>query len=339
MVALKSSEFDAYLARGKQPIALIFGPDAGLVRERVQAIIGRTVDDPNDPFALARVEGDTLAEAPERLVEEAHTVPLFGGRRAVWVRAGARNFAQAVEKLIDAPPAADCRVVIEAGDLTRSALLRTMCERAGVAVAIACYPDAERDLGRLIDEEMAGVNLSITAEARAMLLSSLGGDRLASRNEIRKLTLYAHGDEGVDVDHVLAVVADAAALALDSIADAVFAGQVRDAEQLFAKARGEGTPASVIIGAAVRYAAQLHRARLEIEDGAPANDALRGLRVNFRRERTVESALRSWTSTRLEQVITQLAEAVLETRRRPELADAVANRTLLATAMRARTKG
>jgi DNA polymerase-3 subunit delta len=339
MVALKTSEFDAYLARGKQPIALIFGPDAGLVRERAQAIIGRAVEDPNDPFALARIDGDTLAETPERLVEEAHTVPLFGGRRAVWVRAGSRSFAPAVEKLIDAPPAADCRVVIEAGDLTRSAPLRTMCERAGVAVAIACYPDAERDLGRLIDEELGGAQLSITPEARAMLLSSLGGDRLASRSEIRKLALYAHGASSVDIDDVLAVVADAAALALDGIADAAFAGQVRDVEQQFAKARGEGTPASVIVGAALRYAAQLHRTRIEIEAGTPANDALRGMRVNFRREKMVESALRSWTTPRLEQAIAQLAEAAFETRRRPELADAIANRVLLATAMRARMKG
>jgi len=30
------------------------------------------------------LEADTLAEDPQRLVEEALTVPLFGGRRAVW---------------------------------------------------------------------------------------------------------------------------------------------------------------------------------------------------------------------------------------------------------------
>jgi DNA polymerase III subunit delta len=60
MVALKSSEFDSFLARGKQPIVLIFGPDAGLVRERVQAVIARAVEDPNDPFSLARLDGDAL---------------------------------------------------------------------------------------------------------------------------------------------------------------------------------------------------------------------------------------------------------------------------------------
>jgi len=67
---------------------LVFGPDIGLVRERVDALVRASVDDPNDPFALARIEGDELAGNPSRLVEEAHTVPLFGGRRAVHAKAG-----------------------------------------------------------------------------------------------------------------------------------------------------------------------------------------------------------------------------------------------------------
>src|SRR6516162_2860000 len=102
MVALKSSEIDSFVARpdAKRPIALVFGPDAGLVRERVDALIKAAVDDPADPFALARIDGDALADEPTRLVEEAHTVPLFGGRRAVWVKAGGRSFLEAVEAVL-----------------------------------------------------------------------------------------------------------------------------------------------------------------------------------------------------------------------------------------------
>src|SRR5712692_6989780 len=129
MVALKSSDVDAFVARpdGKRPTALVFGPDAGLVRERVDAIIRASVDDPRDPFALVRLDGDELASEPSRLIEEAHTMPLFGGRRAVHVKVGGRNFVSAVEPLLETPPV-DCRIVIEAGDLRRNAPLRTICE-------------------------------------------------------------------------------------------------------------------------------------------------------------------------------------------------------------------
>src|SRR5438105_282143 len=143
MVALKPAQVEAFLARPNpaQPIVLVFGPDAGLVRERAQALIGAAVDDPGDPFSLARLEGDELASEPTRLVEEANTIPLFGGRRAVWVKAGARNFTPAVEALL-AAPAPDCRVVIDAGDLKRNAPLRAICERPRNAVAPPCYADS-----------------------------------------------------------------------------------------------------------------------------------------------------------------------------------------------------
>src|SRR5262245_3134285 len=223
MVALKGFEIDKFLARPRQPVVLVFGPDAGLVRERAETLVRISVDDPKDPFQLARLDGDELAGEPTRLVEEANTIPLFGGRRAVWVKAGNRNFTAAVEALTQAA-SPDCRVVIEAGDLKRNAPLRAVCERAKNAAALPCYVDAEKDLARLIDDEMREAGLTIAPDARAMLVPLLGGDRLASRSELRKLALYARGKERVEIDDVVAVVADASALALDAVVDAAFAG-------------------------------------------------------------------------------------------------------------------
>src|SRR5437762_834428 len=178
MVALRGKEIDGYLARpdSGRPIILLYGPDAGLVRERADALMASAVDDPTDPFSLVRIDGDDLAGEPSRLVDEAMTVPLFGGRRAIRVRAGSKNFASGVDTLADSP-IKDCRIVIEAGELRPESPLRKACERAKTAVAIACYPDTERDLARLIDEELRSSNLRIAPDARAVLMSLLGGDR------------------------------------------------------------------------------------------------------------------------------------------------------------------
>src|SRR4051794_34818952 len=120
MVALKSSDIESFVARPDpaRAVVLVFGPDAGLVSERVDAIVRASVGDAADPFALVRLDGDTLASDPARLVDEATTIPMFGGRRAILVRAGSRNFVPAIEGVLGAP-LRDCRVVIEAGDLKR----------------------------------------------------------------------------------------------------------------------------------------------------------------------------------------------------------------------------
>jgi len=341
MVALKASDIDRFMARPDpaRPIVLVFGPDAGLVRERAEALIRVSIDDPKDPFQLARLDGDDLASEPTRLVEEANTIPLFGGRRAVWVKGGSRNFAPAVEALIGAA-SPDCRVVIEAGDLRRSAPLRALCERAKNAVALPCYADSERDLVRLIDTEMREAGLTISAEARAALVPLLGGDRLASRHEIGKLALFARGKAEVGIDDVMAVVADASTLALDGLIDAAFAGRTGELEVQLGKARTAGTSPGTIVSAALRQVSQLHRARLAIENGASIGEAAGSMQpfVHFSRKAAVEAALKSWTSARLARAMAQLAEATLEQRRQTSMAEAIAQRALLSLAVNARRK-
>ena len=340
MVALKSHQVDAFVAKPAQPAVLVFGPDSGLVRERAEALIRASVDDVNDPFSLARLDGDDLAAEPSRLVEEANTVPLFGGRRAVWVKVGSRNVAPAVEALL-AATSPDCRVVIEAGDLRRNAPLRVLCERAKNAAALPCYEDDEKTLDRLIDVELRESGLTIAPEARSALLPLLGGDRLASRSEIAKLALYARGRNRIELDDVIAVSADASALALDALLDAAFAGKTAEVEFQFAKARTAGTAPSAILAAAIRHVASLHRAHLAIDAGQSATGAAEEMRLHFSRKPAVEAALRAWTTPRLTRAMSQLAEAALDARRqhaRADVSEPIAQRALLSLAVQARTK-
>ena len=92
-------------------VVLVYGPDTGLVHERARALVTASVEDLNDPFQLVRIDGDALSDDPSRLIEEVSTIPLFDGRRAVWVRAATRNLASAVEPILEQSPS-DCRGVI-----------------------------------------------------------------------------------------------------------------------------------------------------------------------------------------------------------------------------------
>src|ERR1700743_2567483 len=287
MVALRGKEIDAFLARPDpgRPIILLYGPDAGLVRERAEALLASAVDDPHDPFSLVRLDGDELSAEPSRLVDEALTIPLFGGRRALRVGAGSRSFAAGIDALAESS-LKDCRIVIEAGELRPESPLRKACERAKTAVAIGCYPDGERDLAKLIDDELRVSNLRIAPDARASLMALLGGDRQASRNELRKLTLFAHGGGEVTLDHVMAVVSDASDLKLDPIVDGAFAGKPGLVESEFQKAMVAGTYPGLIVASAQRQAAWLHKSALAIAEGTPASALLDGgfPRLPFSRE-------------------------------------------------------
>src|SRR6202165_1204884 len=346
MVALRGKEIDAFLARPDpgRPIILLYGPDAGLVRERADALLASAVDDPNDPFSLVRLDGDELSAEPSRLVDDALTIPLFGGRRAIRVRAGSRSFASGIDTLAESP-LKDCRIVIEAGELRPESPLRKVCERARArprtALAIGCYPDGERDLAKLIDDELRVSNLRIAPDARASLMALLGGDRQASRHELRKLALYAHGEAEVTLDDVMAVVADASELKVDPIVDGAFAGKPELVESEFAKAMVAGTYPGMIISAAQRQAAWLHKSALGVAEGTPISTLLDSgfPRLHFSRKPNVETALRNFNAARLALIIEQLATAALEMRKQASLAAVIAQRALLSIAVNAKRRG
>jgi DNA polymerase-3 subunit delta len=342
VVALRGKDIDAFLARPDtgRPVILLYGADAGLVRERADALIASAVDDPKDPFALVRMDGDALAAEPSRLVEEAMTVPLFGGRRSIRIRAGSKSFAGAIDTLADSA-LKDCRIVIEAGELRPESPLRKACEKAKTAVAIACYPDGERDLAKLIDDELKLSSLRIAQDARASLMALLGGDRQASRNELRKLTLYAHGQSEVTLEDVMAVVADASELKIDPIVDGAFAGNATIVETEFTKAMVAGTYPGMIMMAAQRQAALLHKASLAVADGGSASAVVESgfPRLHFSRKNAVEAALRNFSPQRLAAVIENLAVAALDVRKQNTLGAVIAQRALMSIAVNARRRG
>ena len=293
-----------------------------------------------------RLEGDALASEPSRLVEEAHTVPLFGGRRAVWVKAGGRNFAPRWKRLLATPPA-DCRIVIEAGDLRRNAPLRVVCEKAkSRSRASPAMPTTSATSLRLIDDEMREARLTIAPDARAALVSLIGGDRQASRSEIRKLALYAHGKERVALDDVLAVVADASALALDGVdRRGVRRHAPRDRSAVRQGAAPPAPSSGTIMSSALRYVIQLHQARVALDAGEDTDSAMRSFipPVHFSRA-TAWSKPRSRSGPRRGSRVRwrtgrgDIPRSVKLRTPADGLADPIAQRALLAIAMAARRK-
>ncbi|MBB3770562.1 DNA polymerase-3 subunit delta [Angulomicrobium tetraedrale] len=339
MVAVRPAEVEATLTRidPLRPILLLFGPDSGLVRERARAYLARAAANSTDPFGITRLDGDEISGDPGRLVDEAGTVALFGGRRVVSLRVGSRNVVPAVEALLAVPPS-DAIVVIEAGDLKRGTGLRALCEASPHALAIACYADTDRDLSRLIDTMTAEAGIAIDRDARAELMGLLGSDRLASRGEIGKLLLYAAGEPRITAEHVRAIVGDASSLALDEIVDSAFAGMSAEMSSAFVKATQEGMRADIVLGAVCRGAQSLHQLRLAVEGGASVERAMDGARpaLHFRRKPLIEKALRSWSAARLQAALLTLDDALLAARRSAALGPALAERALFQLAAAAR---
>jgi DNA polymerase-3 subunit delta len=341
VAAIPAKDVDGFVARPdpRRPIVLVYGPDLGLVRERVDALLQGAGGNASDPFSTVMIEGDVLAGDPGRLADEARAIGLFGGRRLVHIRAGGRSFADTLTSLLADPPQ-DAFIVIEAGDLKKGAPLRKLVEASQAAAALPCYQDDERTVARLIETTLKNAGLTIDADARDTLVSLLGADRMASRSEVEKLVLYVGDKKRVEFADVLAAIADSSALALDDVVDAAAAGDTVEAVAAFAKARAEGIPASVVIGAAIRHIATLHRLSLRVERGERPSRIVTEpqQRIFFRRQSFFERALNRFGPQEFERTLTALGTALLASRRSADLADPIAEREILAIAKGARRR-
>jgi DNA polymerase-3 subunit delta len=340
MAQKKAHEVDAWLVRRdpQKVILLVYGPDRGLVSERARKVADSTGLSAEDPFSVVRIDASEVEQTPGRLIDEARTVPMFSDRRLIWVRnAGAQKALAEDTKVLAEQPPRDATILIEAGDLKKGSALRSTVEASPHAMALPCYADEGRSVEGLIDEELQRAGLSIALDARQALKRSLGGDRLASRGELEKLTLFAADQKQISLNDVKLAIGDVAALSLDDAIDSVLEGKTADFDIAFARlVAGSGQGASQLLGSALRQfqALQLMRGTMEA-DGRSAASVVASARppVFFTRRKVVENALARWNADGIVRALTSLQSAVLHTRRRPDLAEAIARQALLAVTL------
>jgi DNA polymerase-3 subunit delta len=331
MVAVKRGGEERFIEAPPPSVFLflLHGADAGLARERALALAAKRVDR-RDPFQFLELSGDAVAADPLRLLDEANSVPMFGGDRAILIEAGSKNLTPALEALLSAPPAA-CSVIVTAGALRKDAALRKLVEGAKFGAAIECQPDSELDLAALIDHTLRDAGLMVTPEARHLLQSSLGEDRMMSRAELEKLVLYLHGRDRVEPEDVEAIVAHASHVATDRLVLQAFSGDGKavgeELETLVAQ--GDGPQALMT---AMRYALALHRARLAADrDGRveAGFTALQRAGFGFAHRAMMESHIRLWTAPRLLTLIEELRAAQTRARARSDIAGLETSRALM----------
>ena len=335
MAQLKTHEFSSFIRREGTPyrIVLVYGPDRGLVSERALQLAAKTGVDLKDDFAILKLETSDLASDPGRLADEFGAISLFGGDRLVWLRnaGNERGLIEALAGITDSDPGSS-HLLVEAGDLKKGSALRKIIENSPSALAIPCYSDDARGVQALIDEELGNAGLTIQGDARQRLSHLLGGDRLASRNELKKLALYCHGTGTVTDADVIEAMGDVAALSVDDAVDAVFSGDSAALESALERILASKTSVFLVLRGCIVLFEQLDamRSLIENHNRQPAQVmAERGRGIHFKRKPIVERALRHWRLDAINREMRRLADAVLETRRRPQLEAAIARQALL----------
>ena len=335
MVAYKSSAVASFV-KSPDPdcrAMLVYGPDAGLVTERVSALAQIFAKRGKGQTEIVRLDDRDLAEDPARLEVELRTVPMFAAQSVIRVTAGPRLDVPSLKSLLATP--SDNLLIVEAGNLRPDSGLRKLFESHKSAAALPCYGD-ERALAGLIDTELAGAGLSIDRETRDYLMTRLGADQALSRSELAKLALYAQGGGSIGHDDIEAIVGDAAETTLENFVYAVSGGDAKAALSELQRLAAAGTDRPAALSALGRHFTQLHRVASAQSSGGSLEQAAKSLkpRLHFKREPVFIAHCKCWGAMRLSHTLPLIQEATRRSRRSPDLGAAFAEQLVLSLTSR-----
>src|ERR1700761_8780286 len=337
---IKSHEADRYTAKPPKDlaIALVYGPDAGLVQERAEKLLKSVVPDLTDPFNVSDLSEAVLLADPARLADEAAAISMMGGRRVVRVRGAGNDLAELFESFLD-DPKGDALVVIEAGDLAKTAALRKVFDGHKTAAAIQCYPDSVRDLGDVVRDALRAEGLTIAPDALEDAVARLGNDRGVTRREIEKLLLYMHGQKQVTLEDVRAVMGDEAEARSESACDAAGSGDLSKLDRELERLWVSDTQPAQVLRSAMGHFQKLLQARESASRGQSIDDVMKRLRppVHFSRTTAFKNQASRWNGDKLGDALDMLLEAEVLSRTTGVPAEAATGRALMNIAAMARS--
>jgi len=356
-VKLQGRAIEGFLARPDPKVraVLVYGPDAGLVRDRADTLARSVLPDLNDPFRVAELTAKAVAGDPARLADEVAAFSLTGGRRLIRLREADDSTATAFAALFAAEPGGDSLVVAEAGDLGARSKLRLAFEAAAGGAALPCYMEDENALRRVMVDLAAAAGLALDPDAQAFLAANLVGDRLMARSEIEKLALYMDaspggsdagsagrgGERRVGLEDVQAAIGDSASLlSLDDPAWAAASGDFPTLDRALGRLFAEGMAAVAILRAAQRHFQRLHWAQGEIAAGASPDVAVKAVKppVFFKMQSVFAAQLRQWPPAQLRQALERLVDAEAECKRTGMPDETLTARALFQLAAMARAR-
>ncbi len=289
---------------------LVYGPDEGLIRERLDIMTRNVVADIHDPFNVVEFSAGVLAENPARLLDEAQSISMLGGRRVIRLREASDKISPVAKDVLAALRAGDNLVLLEAGELNPRSSLRLLFENAENAAAVPCYVEDERDIGRVLGDALRSAGYSFSTDVISYMAANVVGDRAVARSEVEKLVTYMGAEKkSISLDDVTACIGNSASLSLDDLAKHVASGQFAEADRILDHVLSEGIPAVTVLRNLQNHFMRLHITKARMQKGESMEGAMMKLRpaVFFKVKNAFESQLNGWSMGQMEQALALLA--------------------------------
>ncbi len=326
--------------------ALIYGPDRGLVRERMEMLTKSIAGDSDDPFRVVRLTAAAIKSDTARLADEVAALSFSGGRRVVRIDDATDGLTAALKEILRMGEARENRredafVVVEGGELGPRSTLRRLFEGSDAMASMACYGDEGKGLQEVVAATLGEHGLAASPDALAFLVRNLGADRMVTRSELDKLALYKGGPGTVELEDAQACVGDSASATLDGVVYAAASGESAALERAIERAFAEGITPVAVLRTVAGHMRRLHLVVARMAQGESPKRAAAALKppVIYKFQGQFHAQATAWRGDRLVQAMEILMEAEIDCKRTGIPPEPVCRRALMRIAQAGKRPG
>ncbi|MBN8544073.1 MAG: DNA polymerase III subunit delta [Alphaproteobacteria bacterium] len=315
-------ELDGYLKHPqKSSAALIYGSDAGQVRQRTRELTEGWQGKDQDPLSRIEFAPEHLKDDPARLADELASMSLMGGRRVVTIREASDAILPIVQDALGLRSHDNFLILQVTEGLGRDSKLRAWAEKMPDIACIAIYKDEGGQLDQFLRDTLRGFGLRASSDVVSYLATQLGGDRQIMLNELEKLSLYV-GDEAehVSLEDAMAVIGENNDKSLEDLAKAIAAGDTVSLCKLTDRLLAEGHMGVVLVRAVMRYFDTLEKIAALRRDGLSIELAIEKLygKIAFKIVPAMKPHALRWGSNRIADALAVLQRLELDSKRHAE---------------------
>jgi DNA polymerase-3 subunit delta len=307
-VRLRAEQTDGHLQKNLAPVYLIHGDEALLQLEAADAV-----------RAAARKRGHIEREVlfVERgfdwslFTQAVGSQSLFGDRKIVELRfATGRPAAAAAEALSEyaARPNPDALLLVTMPKLEGSGWWKsawfTAIDSAGVV--IEAQPVARAQLPQWIAQRLARQKQHADAQSLELMADRVEGNLLAAHQEVQKLALLAPEGE-LSADEIRGAVSSVARYELETLAEALYAGDLAHYARALEGLRGEGESAAGLAWRLGEELNALYRVRVAMGAGRPLERLFAEHRIWRGAQPRSERALKRFSAAQLRSAVLHVA--------------------------------
>ena len=297
---------------------LVYGSDAGQVRQSTAALVQAWLGADADPLAQCEIPPERLKEDPAILADELAAMSLMVSRRVILLREVEDAHLAAIESALATRAPENLLLLYTTESLPATSKLRQWAERASETAALALYKDEGAGLEQFIRDNLRGYGLKAATEVVRYLANQLSGDRQIIVNELEKLSLYL-GDEAeeVSLEDAIVSVGENNDQSFDQLNLAVAGGDLVTLCRLSDRLLSEGNPGLLLVRSLMRYFARLETIALKRREGMSIDAVIEGLRppVFFKVKPLLKAHATRWDAESCAAALARLQMLELDSKR------------------------